>query len=430
VPPDSAARGRPLIDMKKLAVTLVVLYILSQAFDSVARWVLDKAGLGALIYARDFGLALAIFLFCALLARDRKDVVRTFWLLICFALGMCVALASGLGVPQILFGLKVWLPFVCAFLLVETGAAAQLDAPRAWCALWAILCAGVFVNYFYRFPWIGLTVQIGDADISANREWTALGVQRLSGFSRTSVDAATIILLLYIYLVVTLKGAVSRIAVILVSGAAIMLTTSKGAAGAFFGSVLLLPMLTLARSSAPRLKGVLASGLIAIAAIGAIAPLVSVQIPFPRLKAGTTESWLFGSLLARAWDTWPAALDLLSSQWQLVSGRGIGGIGAAQGLFEAARMNTADNLFVYLYVTAGVFGAALYGFYACASFRLQLAKPAHRMAYLVLFSVLGYGLTANIIESATFALALGGLLSMLSFSKESSSVVSMSMHSA
>jgi hypothetical protein len=425
----TAPVGPVLFDMKKLAVTLVVLYILSQAFDSVVRWVLDMAGAGALIYARDFGLALAIFLFCALLGRDRQDVLRTFWLLACLVIGMCVGLFSGLGVPQILFGLKIWVPFVCAFLVVETGAVGQLDAPRGWCALWAILCAGIFVNYFYRFPWTGLTVQIGDVDISANREWSASGVQRLSGFSRTSVDAATIILLLYIYLAVTLRGAVSRIAVILVSGAAIILTTSKGAAGAFFGTVLLLPMLKLAGSTAPRLKGLLVGGLIAIAVAGAIAPILSLQIPFPRLRPGTPESLLFGSLLARAWDTWPAALEL-PSQWQLVTGRGIGGIGAAQSLFEPARLNTADNLFVYLYVTAGLFGAVLYGFYACASFRLQLDKPAHRIGYLVLFSVLGYGVTANIIESATFALALGGLLSMLSYRKESSSVVSMSMHSA
>jgi hypothetical protein len=416
--------------MKRFAVILIVLYILSQAFDSVVRWVFDMAGVGALIYARDLGLVLAIFLFCALLARDRRDVVPTFCLLTCFVLSMCVALCSGLGVPQMLFGLKVWLPFVCAFLLVETGSAEQLDAPKAWCTLWAILCGGIFVNYFYRFPWIGLTVQIGDVDISANREWTALGVQRLSGFSRTSVDAATMILLLYIYLVVVLRGTLSRIVVIVFSGAAIALTTSKGAVGVFVGTVLLLPVLTLTRTTAPRLKGLLVGGLIAIAAIGAIAPLLSMQIPFPRLRVGSTEAWLFGSLLARAWDTWPGALDLLSSQWQLVMGRGIGGIGAAQGIFEPARLNTADNLFVYLYVTGGVLGAALYGFYACASFRLDLEKSVHRIGYLTLFCVLGYGVPASIIESATFALALGGLLSMLSHRKESSSVVSMSMHSA
>jgi hypothetical protein len=398
--------------MKRIALTLVVLYALSEAFDSAVRWILDLAGAGAMIYLRDGGLLLASLLFCGLLVRERRDIVRTFWLLAGLALSACVSLCSGLGVLQTLFGLKVWAPFVCGFLLVETGAARELNVPKAWFALWLMLCAGIFLNYFYRYPWIGLTVDVGDLAISANREWNAMGVRRLSGFSRTSYDGAIIILLLYIYLVVVLKRSVTRIAVILVSGAAIALTTAKGAAAAFLATVLLLPVLTLVRTAAPRLKGLLIGGLIALAAVGAVVPLLSLQMPLPRLREGTPEAWLFASLMARAWDTWPRALGLVS-QWQLVTGRGIGGIGAAQAIFEPGRFNPADNLFIYLYVTAGALGAMLYALCACASSRLQFDQPAHRAGFLVLISLFAYGLTVNIIESAVFALVLGGLLSML-----------------
>jgi hypothetical protein len=398
--------------MKRLMLAIVVLYVLSQAFDSVVRWGLDVAGAGFLIYVRDFSLVLAVPICCSLLVRNRQDIAKTFWLLSCFAFATCVALCTALAPPQILFGLKVWLPLLCGFLIVEAGICAQLDLRRGWFALWAVLCLGIFVNYFYRFPWIGLTTQIGEVAVSANREWSAAGVQRLSGFSRSSYDGAILILLLYLYLIVLAKSWLTRVTLVIFSGAAITLTTSKGVMAAFLATTLLLPLLAAKFRSDGRIKGLLMAGLIGIAALGALAPLLALQIPFPRIKEGTPEAMVFGSLLSRAWDTWPRALSLVSD-WQLFTGRGLGGIGSAQALFEPVQLSTADNLFVYLYVTAGVLGGLLYALNACASYRLQLANPFHRIALLWLFDLYLYGLTTNIVESALMAMVMGGLLSVL-----------------
>jgi hypothetical protein len=264
----------------------------------------------------------------------------------------------------------------------------------------------VFINAVYRFPWIGMTLQIGDLAVSANREWSAYGVARLSGFSRSSYDCAMAILVFYGYLVTLSRGVALKAAIAAISGAAIAMTTAKGAAGAFLLALLLGPMLGAVRTpnSLWRWPCLAVAG--GLAAIGLAAPLVSSQIPFPQLTEGSPAHWLFSSMLERAWDTWPQALALLSDS-QTLTGRGLGGIGAAQYIFEAGRENPADNLFVYLYVTAGLIGAAFYVWLPLASLRLRLDDPAGRIAFLTLLAVLAYGVSANVIENAIFALALG-----------------------
>lgn len=380
---------------------LLVAYVLSQAFDSVLRWVLNLVGLDPLIYLRDAGLALAILLCGLVLVHERRDLMQLFGWLWWLGAGVCISLYSGLSAPQILFGLKVWLPLFAGFLLLAAGALPALHRPRAWATLWAIVCTGVLVNFVYRYPWTGLAVQVGDVDVSANREWTAGGVQRLSGFSRSSYDAAILILVLYVYLIVSLGSRWVRLGLIAVSGLAIALTTSKGAMGAFLGTLLLLPFL-----GAGRRHRFLVYAPLTLAVLAAALPWMASYVPFAHLRPGSTEYWLLASFMTRLLYTWPDALGLLSG-WQWLTGRGIGGIGVAQTYFEPVLANPADNLFVYLYVTAGAAGLAFYAYCATAARKLDLTLPVHRMAYLLLCCAFAYGLTVNLIESALFALAFG-----------------------
>jgi hypothetical protein len=67
-----------------------------------------------------------------------------------------------------------------------------------------LICAiiGVVINYFLEFPWEGLEYRLGGMDIEGVRSWMELiGVKRLSGFARSSYDAAVQILLLVIFLI-------------------------------------------------------------------------------------------------------------------------------------------------------------------------------------------------------------------------------------
>jgi hypothetical protein len=396
--------------MNGAARFFVVAYILSVAFASAIRWVLQGMGVVELIYLRDLGLLLAVLLCCGILIRDRGDVTRSFWLLAALAVTASVALGSELGLKQAAFGMKLWLPFVCAFLMAEAGVINTLHAPRAWLLLWAILCCGLLVNYFHDYPWNGMTVEVADLKIMANREWTTNGVRRLSGFSRASYEAAALILMLYIYLMACITRTSLRWIIVLVSGVAIALTTCKTVAAMYLASLVLLPLLR--RSSGTGLGRVLAFAPVGVAALGLVLPLISLHLDFPNLPRGSAQQVLLSSLVARAWTTWPQALELLNPL-QVLIGRGLGGIGAAQELMPRDPYSPADNLFVYLYVTAGILGLTLYGLLAFAGSRLRMDNAMHRAAYLVLFSAFACGLTLNLIESPTFAFALGFLLSML-----------------
>ena len=405
--------------MARSIALLILIYVLSQAFDSVVRWVLNSVGVAGLIYVRDYLLILVVCFCTYLCVRRRQNVVKLYFLCSIFLLETCVALYSHLAIGQILFGLKVWLPFIAGFLVVESGEFPRLDRQNFWLTLWALLCAGIVLNHFYRYPWAGMTVEIGDVHVVANREWEAGGLQRISGFSRSSYDGATLILLLYVYLVVRRSRLLRMVPIVLLSGIAIALTTSKGVLGAFLGCTGLILFLRqdIAGSAGKRL--VAFGALLFAATVGMIAPLVSLQMPFPRLQSNTVQFWLFSSLLDRAWNTWPDALSAVSGG-QVLTGLGIGGIGASQLLGDPPTFTLSDNLFVFLYVTAGVAGALFYVLLAFGARVLTLTKRLDQGLFLLLFSVFAYGFASNVIESPTLSLALGGTTSFLLLQKNAS----------
>jgi hypothetical protein len=392
--------------MRLLIVGLSFLYLASQAFDSVLRWGFDLFGLGAAIYARDISLVVVVMGCIYLMLREQRDITRMLFVIAFLAWGVAFAIWSQLGILQILFGVKVWLPLVAGMMLVESGVIQALNRPSWWFWLWGLTCLGIFINYFVRMPWAGLVVQVGDLAVSANRDWTAGAINRLSGFSRTSYDAAIVVLLIYLYLSIVCEGKFVKLVLAVVSCAAIALTTTKGAAGAFLICAPVGYVLGRLKRPGSAAKWACMAALFVVAAIGCVVPLISMQLSFPRWEDNSIEAWLFSSFVMRAWDTWPTAFSLLKDQ-QWLTGRGIGGVGAAQYVFESGAENPADSFFVYVFVTAGIVGALLYAYLAVASVRLKLEDRTHQAAYLLLLVTFSYGLTVNLVESAPFAMALG-----------------------
>jgi hypothetical protein len=399
--------------MRNTLAVLAAAYIASQAFDSVIRWLLNLVHAAAAIYLRDVDLIVMAFLCCYLIIREGRSVTRIVLMFALVAVLVCGSLYSELSLVQTLFGVKVWLPVLVGFLLFEAEVVPSMNWRKTWWAVWFVLCCGVFLNHFVEYPWSGLNVDVGDASISANREWAAGGIRRLSGLSRTSYDAAAAILILHIYLIAPSRRLAPRLLLILFSGAAIVLTTSKGAVAAFLATACGLPFVYYAGSTKSAAKYLLCGGLIVLAVIGMAVPIVSEQIQFPRLQVGTPEFWLFSSFVDRAWVTWPRSFSLLSQGWQWLVGRGVGGIGAAQSLFEPSIYTPGDNFFIYLYVTAGAFGVAFYVYLALSALKLSFSAASHRAAYLLVLAIFAYGLTVNLVESAAFALSLGTVFAFL-----------------
>jgi hypothetical protein len=269
---------------------------------------------------------------------------------------------------------------------------------------------------FVTMPWAGLMLQVGDTAIEGNREWDTSGFNRASGFSRTSFDAATCVLLLAFYLIVRLRSLLGRVVIWVLTGAAVVFTTTKGAVGAMLVATFLMPLvLTIdpAHYHQYKWRRIFAQASVAFLGLfaGAI-PLISTQLDTGIIEEGTIEHLLFASFGMRIQITWPNAFALLQD-WQFVFGRGIGGIGAAQTYFDLDNFNPADNLFVYLYVTLGLVGAALYLMMVAGSVLIDLASRAGQLAFCVLLFLLVYGTTVCIIESAVALMALGALAALL-----------------
>lgn len=396
--------------MRRLIGLAVVVFVLSHGFDSLIRWVLELVKLGPLIYARDAVALGAILLGCADLVRRNADARTLLAALAALAGATAVGFGSALPVEQIGFGLKIWLPMFLGLVAVTSGAIHDLDQPRRWLWVWGLLVAGVLTNLSVSFPWEGLVIQVGDTAVSGNRAWSTGGIARVSGFSRTSFDAAMCIVLLAFYLVHSLPRRSWRTALWVVSGVAIVVTTTKATIGVFIAATPLLPVVGSTIPGRPsvnaprRLLASLAVG--SVAAVGLVAPVVTASMDLPLLETGSLEHLLFASLVDRAWSTWPRAWALIDS-WQLVLGRGVGGIGAAQSYYELARSSPADNLFVYAYVTGGAFAALIYLYVAQLCWHMSLTSRGSRISYFILLFLFVDGLTTNVVECAAALIAVG-----------------------
>ncbi|HEV3063619.1 MAG TPA: hypothetical protein VGY48_35600, partial [Vicinamibacterales bacterium] len=129
----------------------------------------------------------------------------------------------------------------------------------------------------------------------------------------------------------------------------------------------------------------------------------------------------FASMIDRTTTMWPNAFALIAGdhnglEWAL--GRGLGGIGSAQTIFEPLDTNTADNMFVFLYVTFGA-SCIVFGFAIFSRFRAVHRENGER--FLLFFAlaacILTLGLATNVIESIVPAIALGILAGKASSSQ-------------
>jgi O-antigen ligase len=392
-------------------------YLLSQGFDSLLRWLVDLIKVAPLIYARDGAMIFVIVLgYVDIVAQFRAALVP-FALLTFLIVGCVIGAAAGLPFAQLLFGFKVWLPLLLGFFLVSSDAHLLLHRPKLWSRVWAVLVLGIIANVFVTFPWAGMLMQVGETTVEANREWDAGGFNRVSGFSRTSFDAAICILLLALYLMVAHKKLGHRVLIWMLSGVAVVLTTTKGAVGAYLVATLLLPLVLSIdpeRSEHQKIRRVTAQlAVTVLALVAALVPLFASQVKPGYIEEGTVEFFLFASFGERMSLTWPTAFGLLDS-WQFVTGRGIGGIGAAQTYFELDRFCPADSLFVYVYVTAGLVGVALYLALIAGIWTLNLSATAGRLTFFVLLFVFVYGTTVNVVESAVALMSIGAAAAQLS----------------
>lgn len=336
------------------ALFLSLGYLASVTLDAPIRFALSIVGLAPLLYLRDLvGPALFVVLLIRGVFWNRWHVLPL-WIAGFLAFHSMLGVFSIGSIAQVLFGLKVWLPLLAGAL---TGCFLRSPRDRSLflrgcLIIWVVSVIGVALQVAgIPFPWEGFTSEVGGVEIEGQRSWSTGGLQRVAGFGRVSTDTAANLISQGAF-VAFLVSPLPRLALALLTIICVAATTMKAM---IMASFLMMALIALQTIRIPGRKWILSYSL-GIIIIGVILlPVLTLTGVLEVNISNPIQYLLFASLLDRVLNTWPDALTLLLEAPMPWIGRGIGGIGSAQVYFEESLMNPADNLFVFMAVTFGVF---------------------------------------------------------------------------
>lgn len=377
---------------------------LTYLFEGPARYVLMLAHVPTLIYLRDVAaFALVAFAVSSWLGGER----RLFPLVVAVYLLFLHVLCGVLTLPSIvqpLLGLKVFFTFLFGMTAVRAVAERTQWLPKLALAAFIATVCGVALDVVIDFPWAGEAYESALGTVQVSREWSSGGIPRLAGFARASFDAATIVLVLIVPLLASRWNVFLRATLWMAAFVTIWLTTSKGA---------LLALAALAvwavLESRESLQRLVLPWIVAFASICLALPVAATQFGFG-IRRSEVAGWL-SSFVERIDFMWPDALATWFEHGNLVTGRGVGGIGFAQISGEWWRYNAADNLMIYLLVSFGLFAILYVGFFLLSLRRTFVADPSQALLArcvrgwaLVVFS---YGCTSNMVEQPLMNMVIG-----------------------
>lgn len=382
----------------------MIVYVLLFSMESVVRFLLNKVSLEWTIYFRDLFLLAIVGL--GLLVRSPGTRIRSLVLISLFVLiwGTVWGLLTLGNVTQVAFGLKVYLPYLAGIVIAPVFFRQRAKTLRAFVAIFLITAFGVLLTAVVDVPWTGLEYNLGSYTIEGQRDWTIEGIQRLSGFSRASYDAS--IQLVTCAIVV---GTFSRSAWLawgswLLCAPCLYLTTSRSPMIAYLCiTVFRLWMLMPAKANW------------FVKRLALILPLLVIILPLLKEIPGLADSAFLesggvarlDSLATRVDQMWPDAFKMLRTGTANWFGLGIGGIGAGQALVNPDDYNTADNLFVYLWVSFGALSVFIIGALAIGMQRLKLNEASDLCAFEMAIAYFAIGTLSNGMENISSALFLG-----------------------
>lgn len=388
--------------LAQIAYISYFLFLIYKGVEGPVRYLLVNNGLEWLQYFPTFFLLFSVFikLFTTIITWRVRGLVLVI-LLILSVLVIQGALIIE-NIVQVFFGIYILIPFL--FGVVFANDLVKIIKKRLVILgiLWGIIVLGVFLDFFIDFPWTGFNYKIGDITIEVSRAWTALGIERLAGFSRASFEAAIMIFIIMLILITHLDNYFVKNVIWLISGMAIFLTTTKGIILVFF----IISLIIFLRSLLPQLMLRLIPYLGMFIMI--FLPLYSWHFESSLSLDSYFAKFVFSSFEDRLLNTWPNAYQMILQYGWCFMGRGIGGIGAPQQRFELLLYNPADNLFVYLYAIMGYFSIVVLVLLVYRTIQFVNKKEkVDKFFYLYGVSLIIYGITTNVIESVYMCLFLG-----------------------
>ncbi len=391
--------GGIIFDRSLLALGVVVSVLLVETFNGALRFYSDQVGLSALIYVPKVGCVIAVA--WELLTRPQH---RGLWLLLILAAAsLMLGLLHGAAGQAGAFSVFIYAPLLFGLLCGP-----YLEMHRkvlGWAIFFCLVAslAGIALDMSGHVPWKGYTYAMGGVQISANRAWSAYGLDRIAGFSRMSSALAIMLSIFSLYLGSFRLSMLLRWLIYLVSLVGIVLTTNKTSAVAF---VIVLLVMNIARHRLLFLLAVL------VVVFGALAlPLYGLYGNVEPYLASSSSENLLGSMVDRLVNTWPGVIKVMTYNGWAYTGAGMGMTGSAFAqfpVFGIDQLAVSDNTLLYLWLLFGVAGLGLYALAIPLLMRLQLQPGREARALLgITYCILLMGWTSDVLEAQVPSLFLG-----------------------
>ncbi|HID3802220.1 hypothetical protein [Klebsiella pneumoniae] len=355
-----------------------------------------------LAYIRFAPIALMVLLvgykLCILIPKKLSYILLMVFLLIYVLIGI-----NNNSLVSSVFGIYIFIPFLFAF-LYSTELYQRIFVNNFKFNLFYFLSCAVGILYVNQFgaEWIGAEQEIAGVTKVVSRDWISDGMMRNPGFTGTSVSSATLVIITCTFLGYTLlekRRFISLLVIFAVSAYLIYLTTTKTTM-VTLGFVFILIF-----CSAFITKYI-------VKTIFLFLTLFSYYCMFNISNVST--GMLTNTMLIRMYQTWPNAMLLLETPLQYFFGKGFGSIGVPTYYFTPALANSADNMYVYLYVIFGVFSILFSFFFMMKflSFGLILSKTTKQFLIISLVILTG-GITSNLFEASFYSVYGGVIIGMI-----------------
>ena len=397
----------------KLFIPAIFLFLFQDVVSGVSRYVFSLIGHLAVI---NYIPTIIVLIICLVYFYLRAASLSPRFVLISslFTISFIYSVFVGRSFFAAAFAIYIWTAFLVGVITIERNYLSVIIR-YVW-VMWCLAVSGVFLNVFTSFPWVGSEYVVFGQLVSSARDWNTFGIERLAGFSRGSFAVSNQIAI-YAALFCTLQsGRMLKFSVWSISAVAIALTTSKTP----FIFIVIWPVFIFALATLRSIHATLALPYI----IGTLTMLeLAVVLPPFLGSVGDVGNTILDlpdalsfirleSLADRTLYTWPDAFALMRDYdltW--LFGRGVGGIGAAQEIDEVSRLNTADNLFLFLLVTFGI-QCLTFFILVMSGWKSWLRNRPDQIdkLYALSIAVLILGTTTNVVESVPAALAFGAIV--------------------
>ncbi|TYZ29831.1 hypothetical protein FZ041_04395 [Selenomonas caprae] len=394
----------------KYNIIVFYIYYLSMSFEAPIRFLLNAIDIPYILYIRDV-LLISVIIRHLLKRTAIYDVV----MIAVIGIYAVVGFVFTENILQVLWGIKTIYPLYAGLIICEDYWNVFYKMERLYKIVFLSGAIGLSLHWLIGDPWWVNMPDNALTGIENVRVWhfsyDGEVVNRLGGFSRSSIDAAILLLIGGAYLMVIKKNYLFYTLLLL---GALVLTTTK--ANIIAGGIM---AIVFGIKKFDKTWFIFTMKVLTGITIGAFVLIpIMVNVLLDIISSGDYGmAYVFlQSFEDRLMNTWPMSVDIIDGYGSYVLGRGIGGIGFSTVLFEriAPYPVVTDSTFLYMYGSIGILSIALLGYMVKRVLGISDIYT-DRKAYMlaVLFGFFCIGITTDVLNQMALlhmGIAVGWLI--------------------